>query len=41
VAGAVSVWAVVIQVFGGAVDIVVGSHCGTTSFCLTSFLTHQ
>ena len=41
VAGAVSVWAVVIQVFGGGMNSVVGSHCGTTSFCLTSFLTHQ
>lgn len=41
VAGAVGVRAVVVRVFGGGVDVVVGSHAGVTSFFLTSSVTRQ
>ena len=41
VAGAVSVWAVVVQVFGRGMDSVVVSHIGATSFFLTSSAKRQ
>lgn len=41
VAGAVGVWAVVVRVLGGGVDVVVSSHAGATSFFLTSSAKRQ
>jgi hypothetical protein len=41
VAGAVGVWAVVVGVLCGGVDVVVSSHAGATSFFLTSSAKRQ